>query len=122
MAEDDPGWEPTPPNIPPMRADGAEELVTLTVAKSGMEAAEILGALRTAGIRQVLAPVPRRGPAGGRIRVRAQDLERAREVLSAPPMSESELIQAEEQASDAIQERVTQSTEPQGKNENGGEA
>jgi Putative prokaryotic signal transducing protein len=94
VAEDQPQQEPTLKHL-------------ITVPK-GMEAKMIRGALEAAGIDAVEKPTSE--PAGPKrtalwagigfsaIYVAEQDLEAAREILDAEPMSEDELVQAEEEA------------------------
>jgi hypothetical protein len=73
-----------------------------------MEAEMICGALEAAGIRAVEKPTSEPGGptrtalwAGigfSAIYVEEQDLDQAREIVDAEPMSEEELVQAEEEA------------------------
>jgi hypothetical protein len=80
-------------------------LELLTTVPSSAEAVMVAGDLEALGVRAVVdASSKGRGiygtPAPLDIFVEAHDLERAREVLNAQPMSEEELLEAEEQAGD----------------------
>jgi len=94
VAEDQPQQEPA--------------LKHLTTVPKGMEADMICGALDAAGIHAVEKPTSE--PAGptrhalwsgigfSAIYVAEQEFDRAREIIEAEPMSEEELVQAEEEA------------------------
>ncbi len=66
----------------------------------------VCGDLKAAGIRAMQQAAMQSGRMGAignvgstcDVYVEEQDLERAREVLDAPPMSEDELVRAEEEA------------------------
>jgi hypothetical protein len=75
-------------------------LVKLTTAVNGLEASMLVGALEAAGVRATLATGPRSRPqwAACSVYVAEQDLEQAREVMSAKPMSEDDLVKAEEES------------------------
>ena len=108
MAEDQPQQEPT--------------LKHLTTVSKGIESEMICGALEAAGIHAVEKPTsepvgPNRsalwaGIGFSAIYVEEEDLDRAREVLDAEPMSEDELVKAEEEAAEQL-------TQPNGKNGQG---
>jgi Putative prokaryotic signal transducing protein len=84
MAEDPPQQEPT--------------LKILTSVRNNAEARMVIGDLEAAGIRAMHRPSARSlGLWAREIYAEEQDLDRAREVLNAEPMSEDELIRAEEE-------------------------
>jgi len=77
------------------------ELKILTTVRSNAEAAIIVGDLEASGIQAMQRPgaLPGGlwGAAGSReIYVEERDFERASEILNAEPMSEDELVKAEE--------------------------
>jgi hypothetical protein len=85
-----------------MAEDAPQEptLKILTTVPSNAEAVMVVGDLEATGIRamqrsstQAIGPWGATGPRD--IYVDQQDLDRAREVLNAEPMSEDELVQAE---------------------------
>jgi hypothetical protein len=75
-------------------------LVKLTTAVNGLQASMLVGALEAASVRATLATGTRsrREWAARSVYVAERDLGRAREVMSAKPMSEDELVKAEEES------------------------
>src|SRR5262249_28405961 len=94
--------EGQPPKGAPLKV-----VTTTTYAEASM----IVGELEAAGIRATQWPG---GPRLRKVCVEEQDLDRAHELLSAEPMSEDELIKAEEEAA------ATQLTRPNATSAKGG--
>jgi hypothetical protein len=68
----------------------------------------LVGALEAAGIRATLATGTRSRPqwTARSVYVVEQDLEKAREVMSAKPISEDELVKAEEESTRRLTEKA----------------
>jgi hypothetical protein len=85
-----------------MADDGSvpPRLAKLTTVGNGLEATMLVGALEAAGVPATLATGPRSRPqwVARSVYVAEQDLDRAREVMNAKPMSEDDLVRAEEEA------------------------
>jgi hypothetical protein len=73
-------------------------LRVLTTVTDNTQGMMIAGELEASGIRAFIRPGTRFGLRSRDVCVHENDLARAREVLNAVPLSEAELIEAEEQA------------------------
>ncbi|HMD57308.1 MAG TPA: DUF2007 domain-containing protein [Solirubrobacteraceae bacterium] len=83
-------------------SDPSPTLKILTTVQSAAEAEIVVGDLQSSGIRAIERPGVLSGgsygsPGSRDVYVELEDLERAREVLDSEPMSEDELIKAEEE-------------------------